>query len=163
MASRSHFTRSGRNGQRLVHSADLCSRALFLQERGKRLGCDHTRLAKLAPELLDVADRHPVVRRRLSFRLRLHAALRYRNAEWRTVSCRAAARRALQWACVADRRRARHRSKLPDVPGDRASVALCLVALSCQPAASTLSTRRPGDADERGKPISKDVLPIELG
>src|SRR5205823_3370393 len=89
-------------------------------------------------------DTHAVVRRRVSFRLQLHAAFHHRNAERLTISRRAAARHAIQWACVVDRRGARDRSELPDVSGDRASVAVYVVALSRQPAASAVSTRRAG-------------------
>src|SRR5206468_1885350 len=64
---------------------------------------------------------------------------RDRHAKRHTHSGRQATERALPWTGVADRRRARHRSKLSHVSGNRASLALRLVALSCQPSLESLS------------------------
>src|SRR6266567_3060191 len=146
---------------RHCHSAHLCCRTLFLQGRREPLGRDHTCLAESALELLHAADGHAVVRRRFSLCLRLHAALRHRNAEWRTISGRADAGRALQWPFVADRRCARYRSKLLDVPGDRASVALRLVALSCKPATSAVSTGTHGRCQWHWRQTLKGTFRIE--
>lgn len=123
------------------NSAHLCCGALFLQRRRESPGCGHAGLFKPTPQLQHVEDRYAVVCGRFSLRLRLHATLRHRNAEWRTASGWTATQRGLQRACVADGRCGRHGSKCVNVSRDRCSVALCLVALPCQLATSSIGAR----------------------
>src|SRR5207253_7521150 len=85
--------------------------------------------AEPVDQLFAVAYRHTVVRRRLPYRLRLHATLRYRHAERHKHSGRPVVERALYGSRMADRRGARHRSKFPDVSRDRTALDLRLVAL----------------------------------